>query len=358
MRKPGPSCVTTALPNDLGTLIRGRTLAPAERHKHSVDSGNAKRLLHRLRALQKGEARLHDDYRRAMAEATARRKTRQPGKKHSGLTGAPPKLATQSGSVPPGPSWIAQEERKRKEETDELWETIQEAARAVVPAAWDVAKEKGIPYARRLLEGGKAELEEICDDIVQMMIQMYETAERLHMSPFTRASGRSLTSLWGLGDRLIARCEGLIRVLEGLEKGFEYGGPVIVVLDWVTNMIELVRALRDHNLHDGGRTVAFHITQIVILSFVGAIAIMALIFAAMGLTFELATFGSLLGICALPLAFLKPAKGYQSPFEKAVTNARASGHTYSREYMEAVHKYLHDPSPINRIDLDHIEHGM
>jgi hypothetical protein len=357
MRRPGPICVTTAPPNDPGTLNCGRTISPAERHGHSGHENgksNTRLVLHKMRVVQRSLVQLHAEYRKAVA--TVHRKP----PKHSGkgkrpaaasptLPTRPPSLMSRGG---PTAKMSGQSEDLDK---GGLWESIHEHAMPIVPAVFDSAKEKMVPLGKRLLKSDVKELEQICDDIGKLIVQMYEQAQSLRMSPLTRVSGRSLTSLYGLGERLIARCEGLLKLLEGLKLVFEYVGPLIVLCDLWNNPIELWRAFKDHELHDGGRTVAFHITELLILSFVGTFAVLA----ALGITLELTAFASLVGLCAFPLLFLKPPKGYQgTAMDKALKDARGSGHAYSKEYMDAVHKYLHGPSPANLINLEALEHAM
>jgi len=242
---------------------------------------------------------------------------------------------------------------REREEKKEFWEKEKEISLTVVPFVWDLAKDEGVHLAKRALESRVAEIEQICDDIVKAIEQNYQTAENLHMSPLTNVVGRSNTSLAALARRIIARCEGLVGFLKYIKGFFKFGGPILVLIDLVETIKELVTALEDHDLHDGGRTVAHHITKILILSFVSITAVIGLIFAAVGLTFELATFGSLVGICALPLVFLVPPKGYKgTASDAALKDARERGHAYSKQYMDTIHKYLHDPSPINLVNLN------
>jgi hypothetical protein len=364
MSARGPICGTTAQPGDSGTLVRGRTLSPSDRHgykSHGHGRREALGLGFRLRKVQKATERLHEEYRKAFARAGSKSRGRRKNKP-AAATSPPPPAFTLPPPLPPivphgltpeqEAQWEKDEDRMR-EKNEEFWEKEQDISFTVVPALWDLMKDEGIPWAKRLLESRVAEIEQICNDIVRGMEQLYELAENMHMSPLTNVVGRSKTSLAVLGLRMMRRCEALIEFLESIKGFFEYGGPLLVLIDLVNTFRELCAALKDHDLHDGGRTVAYHITKILILSFVSITAIIGLIFAAVGLTFELATFGSLVGICALPLVFLKPPKGYTGPAsDAALKDARDHGHAYSKEYMEAVHKYLHDPSPINLENLN------
>jgi len=67
MSPRSPICVSTAQPSDSGTLHRGRTISPAERHRH-LRRNNAV-LLHRSRSVEREVKNLHKEYRKAVVQA-------------------------------------------------------------------------------------------------------------------------------------------------------------------------------------------------------------------------------------------------------------------------------------------------
>lgn len=299
-----PLCATTAAPGDTGTLNRGRTASPAERYKHS---GHGRRkqdpfgVVHRLKLIQKEVADLHA--------------------KHG--------------------------------------ETIEEIGITLTPGVFDIEEMLSKLTLTRRLEPALEKLGEECAKSVKATLAMFARAQELHMSPI-----RLVDENYGV---LVARCTRLIRFFEGLEEFFKYAGPLIVLIDLIKHVIALLDAIHDKDLHDGGRTIAFHITSILILTFVSVTAVVALICAAFDISVgvligiaELESFGAILGVAALPFMLIcKPPEGYRGPASQLLFEERQNqGRTNSKEYMEAVDRFLKNPSPINLINLNAIKHAM
>jgi hypothetical protein len=335
MSPRSPICVSTAQPSDSGTLHRGRTISPAERHRH-LRRNNAV-LLHRSRSVEREVKNLHKEYRKAVVQARGTT-SRRPSK------AASPSLssATPSKSAPGN-------------ENTELAEKIQEASSVLTPGAFDIEELLSKLTVTRRLEPQLEEIGEECAAAVKETLAMFQRAQELHMSPI-RLVGENYSVM-------VARCNRLIFFFEGLEKFFKYGGPILVTIDLIRNCMALWHAIKNHDLHDGGRTIAFHVTNILILAFVSITAIFALICAAFGIAAELAVviaalapFGAIIGVAALPFVLLaKPPENYAgTPFEQAFDTAKKEGNVNSKEYMEAVHEYLHHPSSVNLIHMNAI----
>jgi hypothetical protein len=315
MRRPGTICVTTALPIDTDTLNRSRTISAAERHGHSGYENrkpNAESALDKFRALQR------------IVVQVSLSPTVQGG---------------------PGPEAVHPSEEINKKK--EFLEALVDAALASVPFALDIANER---IVLRLSEDHVREIEQRCNHIVDAMVQIYEESQNSHMSPLTRVRGQSLTSRAAQGRRLIALWEGIPEFLEGFGLGIE-------LADMGKTGWDLWVELHNHEWHDGGRMIAYLTTKVLILSFVVLTGVFAIACASAALT-ELAAFGALVGFFAWPLAFLKPDGYVGTAMDGQLEKARTSGHTYSKEYMEAARKYLHDPSPANLANLNAIKRPM
>lgn len=236
---------------------------------------------------------------------------------------------------------------------------IEETGITLTPGVFKIEELASKLTLTRRLEPEMEKLGEECANAVKATLAMFAKAQEMHMSPI-----RMVGENYGV---LVARCTRLITFFKGLESSFKYGGPIIVVIDLVRHIRDLLDAIHNKDLHDGGRTIAFHITSILILAFVSITAVVALICTAFGITVgvligiaELETFGAILGVAALPFFLIcEPPEGYDgTASEKLFKERQLQGRTYSSEYMEAVHTYLHNPSPINLLHLNALKNAM
>jgi hypothetical protein len=355
----GPICVTKAL--------AGAAPAPHGSSSRYVYRPPSAKVHRKMQGVLRSIHKLHAAHRNLPVSAKYAMPPQLPWRHHQGRTQQLDKSRPRGTQTDRGVEQRL-ELKPESDEEKERRETNTEVGLVSVPFALETL-EKGGAVLSQGLKRKTWEAEELIRDLVTSMKHWYKAAESLHMRPVRIAIGDRLPGgIVVQARRQIARYERLIKIFEELEAiapTLSYGALCLEVIDLLGNTEELYKAIESDDLHDGGRTVAYHSTQIAILSVVSTISVCAFLVEFVGVTAvlvaaiaELSTFGAILGIAALPLLFLKPPKGYQDPFDRKMKEVRAGvgGYTYSNEYMDAVNKYLHDPSPINLQHMNAIPH--
>jgi hypothetical protein len=113
-----------------------------------------------------------------------------------------------------------------------------------------------------------------------------------------------------------AKAKAVCKMLKVAGEALESGAAC---LELALTIDELVKTLRGGPLDDGGRTMAFYTTKLMIEGFCALVALLALC----GVAVEIGTLAALAGLAAIPImAIAEPgSRHYRTPMEEAVEKA-------------------------------------